>query len=201
MQIMIHPDFTPNDLAGNALELRDVFLLHTEEEVPVDSFAIVSDNTEMVVAVGPGKYKSALFLLHLMTKSARPTFELTDEMRRLIPQYFGQKIVDDARHPSTKHSTVRALLGRTVYIRLTLKPGYREHLVTSRSPEEIIRHAWERRNDIERQSPEPFLRAALLSFFQQVESHALRVNNGDEDHWPTQEWADRALVLENLLQH
>ena len=201
MQVMIHPAFTPNDLAGNALELCDLFALRAEEEVPIDSFAIVSDGVEMVVAVGSGKYKSALFLLYLMTKSAGPTFELTDDMRPLVTKYFGQELVNDARHPLTKHHTVRALLGRTVYIRLTLKPGYREHLVTSRSPEEIIRHAWERRNEIERQSPEPFLRAALLSFFQQIESHAMCVSNDDEDRWPTQEWADRALVLENLLQH
>lgn len=200
MQVMIHPEFTPNNLAGNALELRGLFALRAEEEVPIDSFAIVSDGVEMVVAVGPGKYKSALFLLYLMTKSASPTFELTDYMRPLVTKYFGQKLVDDARRPHTKHRTVRALLGRTVYIRLTLKPGYREHLVTSRSPEEIIRHAWERRNDIERQSPEPFLRAALISFFQQIEDGTLRVND-TEGHWPTPDWADRALVLENLLHH
>lgn len=200
MRTMIHPEFTPNDLAGNALELCDLFALRAEEEVPVDGFAIVSDSVEMVAAVGPGKYKSALLLLYLMTKSASPTYELTDGMRLLVTEYFGQELMDDARRPYTKHRTVRALLGRTVYIRLTLRPGYREHLVTSRSPEEIIRHAWERRNEIQRQSPEPFLRAALISFFQQIEDGKLHVDDA-EGHWPTPDWADRALVLEHLLRH
>lgn len=198
MRTMIHPDFTPDDLNGNTLELCDLFMIRAEEEVPVDSYAIVSDAVEMVVAVGPGKYKSALFLLYLMTKSAAPTFELVPEMRTLVTSYFGQKLVNEAKNPNTRHCTVRALLGTTVYIRLTLKPGYREHLATSRSPEEIIRSAWERRNDIERLSPEPFLRGALAYFFDQLERGTLRTNN-TEGHWPTEEWADRALALENLL--
>ncbi len=196
---LIHPSFTPNDLDGNVRELCDLFRM-SEEDVPVDRYAIASDGIEMEVAVGPGKYKSALFLFYLMTKAAAPTFELRDEMRPLVKEFFGQTLMDDARHPNTQHHTIRALLGHTVYIRLILKSGYREHLVTGRSPEEIIRHAWERRNDINRQTPEPFLRRALTSFFQQIENGTLRVNETD-GHWPTLEWAHRALTLENLLQH
>jgi hypothetical protein len=71
---------------------------------------------------------------------------------------------------------------------------------TSRSPEEIIRSAWERRDDIDRQSSEPFLREALLSFFQQIESGALRIGRA-ENHWPTPDWTDRAIILRNLLLH
>ena len=200
MQIMIHPKFNPNDLDGNARELCDLFMLRAEEEVPIDSFTIVSDAVEMVVAVGPGKYKSALFLFYLMTKSAGPAFELWAEMRPLVNRYFGQNLVEDAQRPNTKHHTIRALLGHTVYIRLTLKPGYREHLAPSRSPEEIIRHAWGRRTDITRLSREPFLRMALTRFFDQLEKGTLRASD-IEGHWPTHEWADRALVLENLLKH
>lgn len=201
MRKMIHPSFTPDNLDGNARELCDLFWLPDASTMPVERFAIVSDGIKMEVAVGQGKYyKSALFLLYLMTKSAAPTFELTHGMRSLVIEYFGPKMVADARNPHTKHRTVRALLGQTVYIRLTLKPGYREHLVTSRSPEEIIRHAWERRHDIDRQSPEPFLRRALISFFQAIENGTLRMDEAD-GHWPTPEWADRAIVLRNLLKH
>ncbi|MFZ1626617.1 MAG: hypothetical protein WAT81_02315 [Candidatus Moraniibacteriota bacterium] len=61
MYVLIHPEFKPDDLTGNALELRELYMLAREEDVPVDSYAIFSDGVEHVTTVGPGKYKLALF--------------------------------------------------------------------------------------------------------------------------------------------
>ncbi|MFZ1626618.1 MAG: hypothetical protein WAT81_02320 [Candidatus Moraniibacteriota bacterium] len=49
-----------------------------------------------------------------MTKTARPVFELTDELRAYVGEYFGRRIVAESTLPDTHHTTVRALLGEQV---------------------------------------------------------------------------------------
>ena len=201
MYTVIVPEFVSDDLAANTLELCELFMLREEAEVPIDRFTLVSDGREASFAVGPGTYKSALVLLYLMTKSATPMFELTPYMRTIVAEYFGPTILADAARPDTRHKTVRALLGHSVYIRLTLRPGYRECLATGRDLEEVIRYAWARRETITPNSPEPFLRLALKSLFEKIEEKSLAIAASDDGGWPNQTWADRALVLQQQLGH
>ncbi len=199
MPFFIQPVFDPDDPTSNALELCELFLLQNETEVPVDSFVIVSDGQEHATMVGPGTYQSALFLFYLLTKTGSPMFDLTAALRPLVGEYFGRDLIAAAAHPATRHTTVRALLGQTVSVRLTLKPGYRASLADGRSLKEIIERAWERCETIHPWSKEPLLRQALQEFFEQLEAKTLCVENTGPDHWPTPLWADRALVLERQL--
>lgn len=143
VHIIIAPCFTNGDLPGNALELCELFMLRREEEVPIESYTIVYDGKEHVAQVGPGNHQPALFLLYCMTKSAAPAFEFTPEMRQLARDYFGDEIMASAIPFDTRYTTVHALHGHTVYIRLTLKPGYRNCMAASRTVEEVIAHGWD----------------------------------------------------------
>ncbi len=197
MRTMIHPDFTPDDLAGNALELCDLFLLRREEDVPVTSMTIMSDGERSTFEVGPGKYKSALFLLYLLTRNGQQPFAMSDEFRPIAWKYFGPRIMTDAESPETKHALVRALQGEMVFITLELAPGYRNHLANGRSLEEIVDQAWERRDTITPESREPFLREAITSFFRSYEAGTVTL--AESGPWPTEAWADRALELKRRL--
>lgn len=197
MRTMIHPDFTPDDLAGNALELCDLFLLRREEDVPVSRITIMSDGERHTFEVGPGKYKSALFLFYLLSRSGQQPFAMSDEFRPLAWKYFGPRIMTDAESPETKHTLVRALLGDMVFITLELAPSYRDHLASGRSPEEIVNDAWARRDTITAASPEPFLREAIRGFFESYEEGTLTLTKSGP--WPTEDWADRALALKQAL--
>lgn len=199
MRTMIHPEFASDDLASNALELCDLFLLRREEDVPVTGITIMSDGMRHTFEVAPGKYKSALFLLYLLSRNGQQPFSMSDEFRPLMGQYFGRRIIADAALPDTRHTLVRALLGEMVFIHLDLAPGYRDHLAPSRSPEEIVDQAWERRNTITAESPEPFLREAIRSFFESYEAGTLTLSPAPDGPWPTQAWADRALELKQRL--
>ncbi len=199
MRTMIHPEFTPDDLGANALELCDLFLLAREEDVPVSTMTIMSDGKRQSFPVGPGKYKSALFLLYLLNLNGQQPFALSDDFRRLMGEYYGRRIVADAATPGTKHTLVQALLGELVFIQLELLPGYRNHLASGRSPEEIVDLAWSRRDTLTPDSPEPFLRQALRTFFEQYEDGTLTLAKEANGPWPTQDWADRALELKRRL--
>ena len=199
MQIIIAPNFTNGDLAGNAIELCELFQLAREEDVPIERFAIVYDGKEHLAEVGPGKYKSALFLLYCMTKSATPAFRFTPEMLTLATDYFGDEIMRSAVSFDTKHTTVHALLGHTPYVRLTLKPGYRSCMAAGRTIEEVIAHGWNERAQLGPQAKAPFLRLALEQFFRAVEAKILVMSKSEQGPWPTPLWADRALELQKLL--
>ena len=86
-----------------------------------------------------------------------------------------------------------------VFITLELAPGYRNHLASGRSPEEIVDHAWARRDTLTPDSPEPFLRQALQTFFQQYEDGTITLAKEANGPWPTENWADRALELKRRL--
>lgn len=199
MRTMIHPEFTPDDLGANALELCDLFLLRREEDVPVTKITVMSDGERHTFEVGPGKHKSALFLLYLLTLNGTQPLAMSDDFRPIMGQYFGRRIIADAAHPDTRHTLVRALLGELVFIQLELAPGYRNHLANGRSPEEIVNQAWERRDTITPESREPFLREAIRGFFQSYEDGAFTLTVAADGPWPTQDWADRALELKQRL--
>jgi hypothetical protein len=198
MQTMIHPEFTPGDLDGNASELCGLFMIR-EKDVPVESYTIVADGHEHVVAVSPGKYKSALFLLYLMTKSAAPAFRLTPEMRILVREYFGDSIIEDASRSGPKHTTVHALLGHSVYIRLALKRGYRECLANGRSLEEVIRSGWVDQAELTPTSRVPFLRLAIKTLFDGIKKKTITIAPSEDGPWPTQLWVDRVLAMHQRL--
>jgi hypothetical protein len=160
---------------------------------------IMSDGHRQSFPVGPGKYKSALFLLYLFHLNGSQPFALSDEFRRLMGEYYGRRIVADAATPETKHTLVRALLGELVFMELELLPGYRNHLASSRSPQEIVDLAWSRRDTLTPDSPESFLRQALRTFFEQYENGTLVIAKEANSPWPTEDWADRALELKRRL--
>lgn len=135
---LIQPEFVPDDLSANALELCDLFMLRREEDVPVTGMTIMSDGTRHTFEVGPGKYKSALFLLYLLSLNGTQPFALSDEFRRLMGEYYGRRIVADAALPETRHTLVRALMGELVFIQLELASSYRDHLASGRTPQEIV---------------------------------------------------------------
>jgi|GEM_PF-4854320 len=199
-RLVIHPSFDSEDIAANALELCDLFQLRREEDVPITGYTIISDGAEHVATVGPHKYRSALFLMYLMTMTDGPSFQLTDPMRRQMANYFGLELMLLARASGSPHTTLHALLGYSVSIRIEPKSGYQSHLVSFRTYPEILAWAWERRDMITHHSPEPFLRSALDSFFERIESKQMEIRD-EPDHWPTTEWADCALELQRRLTH
>ncbi|MFA9262819.1 MAG: hypothetical protein ACEQSB_05755 [Undibacterium sp.] len=196
--VAIFPSFNPEDIAANALELCDLFQLRREEDVPIAGYRIVYDGREHVGVVGPNKHKSALFLMFLTTMSGGMRFELTDAMRRRMADYFGLECMLAARACGSPNTTLRALLGHSVSIQIDPKPGYQSHLVSFRTSAEILAWAWERRDSITPASPEPFLRAALTGFFEDLEAKRLEMSD-EPGHWPTYESGDQALELQNRL--
>ncbi len=199
MDLVIFPVFQSGRLEDNARELCDLFHLGDESKVPVACFTIVSDGHEMVAAVDPGKYKTALLLLYFMDRAGTCEYGLTSEMRDMISVYYGPELIIDAQQPGTKHKALQALLGYAVHVKLVLQPGYRECLAAGCRLEEIVRHAWERRDNITPMAPELFLRLALQRFFTLLETKALQVASSEVGPWPTPLWADRALALQKQL--
>lgn len=195
----IHPSFTPRDPAGNALELCDLLQLRREEDVPIKGFRILFDGAEHRVSVGPGKYKWGLLMMHLMAVTGETDFPFTESLRQQTIDRFGPELMHEVAQHQTKDATLHALLrGRIVYISVEPKTDYRSHLVNFRTYPEVLAWAWERRGTITPASREPFLRCALPDFFLRIENGEFTIAE-DEGHWPTPEWADRALTLQNLL--
>ncbi|HEX8993910.1 MAG TPA: hypothetical protein VF803_01515 [Candidatus Paceibacterota bacterium] len=126
-----HCKFDPKDLPGNAAKLVAYFGLSHESEVPVGRFAISTDGAVRETNVGEGKYKSAL-LLHYLAHAMhgydpgvpRVPFPVTQEMRTVIRDYFGDEICSGAEHNAdTKHTTVRSLLvGKHIAVVIVMKP-------------------------------------------------------------------------------
>jgi hypothetical protein len=86
MQTMIHPEFTPGDLDGNASELCGLFMIR-EKDVPVESYTIVADAIERGIEVGINRaYKhsdetlSASQRAQIVDHVARATMEMLDEV-------------------------------------------------------------------------------------------------------------------------
>lgn len=195
----IHPSFTPDDPAANALELCDLFQIRREEDVPIKSFRILFDGAERRVDVGPGQYKWALFMMHLMTVTGETDFEFIESLRQLSIDRFGPYLMHEVVQHRTKDATLHALLDRRVVcISIEPKSGYQSHLVSFRTYPEVFAWAWERRDTITPTSPEPFLRCALTSFFEDLEAKNLEMSD-EPGHWPTYEWGDRALELQRRL--
>lgn len=114
--------FDPMDLPGNATMLVEFFDCGSEDGVPVASFVIEDSSDRLEVEVEEGKYKTALFLLYasiLVISGWRRScrFVMNDHLRKLVREYFGTSICDDAlMNPETKHTSVQMLLlpGATV---------------------------------------------------------------------------------------
>jgi hypothetical protein len=118
----------PFDAAkGLASNFRDLLFEHglLSEEVPgvtvemaeaavgdlITSFTIEVNGVKQETPVGPGKFKSALLLLHLAKLAGTDSFIRCHADRKLIEAYFGPMLVNDAlTNPETKHTTIRDLL-------------------------------------------------------------------------------------------
>ncbi len=197
--LAIHPSFVPGDPAANALELCDLFRLRCEEDVPIESFRILFNGAERRVDIGPGQYKWALFMMHLMTVTGETDFPFTKPLRSIMIDRFGPHLMHEVVQHRTKDATLHALLdGRIVYVSIEPKAGYKEHLVSFLTYPEVFAWAWERRETITPASREPFLRCALTGLFERIENGEFEIRD-EPDHWPTPLWADRALELQHRL--
>jgi len=119
------PTFRHGDLEGNAGELMTFFGLKNERDIAayMESFTIVTDGLGMTDPVTEGKYKSAMLLLYFQVLSdAHPgsAFRMTNEMGSLLCAYFGEARIEDALQPTTKHTTIRALIGGEVTVQIAM---------------------------------------------------------------------------------
>lgn len=190
--------FVPYDPAANILECCDSFGLRREEDVPIKSYRICFEGGEHHVSVGPGKYPWALFLLHLATLAGETRFEFTAALHEYAIDRFGTHLMHDARRQQARDGTLHALSHRLVFVSLEPTDGFATLLANLRPYPEIITWAWDRHASIAPGSGELFLRAALPRFFEDLEMKRLEIKEGP-GHWPTSDWADRALVLQNRL--
>ncbi len=175
MDATIHPSFARDSLPSNALELCDLLRLSNESEVPIESFTIISDGNKMVTKVGPGTYKTALVLVYLSALAGFPAFVLTNAMHEhILSPYFGLTLLADAANPQTKRTNLRALVGKTVRIKVKFRPDYdHANLPKSRTVQDILWFGWERRESLTATSPEPFLRAAIAWLLNRADHHLL----------------------------
>lgn len=108
--------FAPENLAENT----DLIVVHldlaSESAVPVKSITVTCDGVRENILVQRGKFKIALILYYLWTiinapTTDTPSFVLTNEMKRLMRDYFGHKLCDSVKaDPQTIHKTLRSLL-------------------------------------------------------------------------------------------
>ena len=115
-----------------------------------------------------------------------------------MSEYFGSVLLSRANEAPLEHPALYLLLKRQVVIDLVLKARYSEYMAPSRSIEEIVNHAWERRENITPASPEPFLRRALERFTLALEKKEVAID-GTNKAWPTIEWTMKAGRLRNLI--
>ena len=184
---VIVPQFDPRDPRGNHDQLCGVFLLPRKADVPVNRITLRSsaiESGEIAIEIGAGTHALALVALYFMTFTGTNQFWVTDEMRYALSQICGAWYANDSvPHPELQ--AVRLLRGDLeVHVTLDLKTGYRDHLAIERTPEELIRDAWDRRDTLASDTPEPFLRQALLA----------------DNSWMDAEWRHRAETLKNYLK-
>jgi hypothetical protein len=166
--------FQPGQLAKNAAGLCELHQLIEEEDVPVEHFRICADGKEIDACVGPGRYRTALFLFHLMAGAPNqlPRFHLTRVMQlEEVRPYFDFKAQPEGVQPPGSDATMGPILLRSAscWVELTLKPGYERHMAAFRTPQEVIDFAWENHELIDFRKPLGLLRAALTYFFNQGE--------------------------------
>jgi hypothetical protein len=187
-------------LGRNARELCDLIRVDDESVVPVDHFRIESTSGAGDFPVGPGKYRTALLLFYWAALNERPEYYISTPMLGDLQRYHGSELIRDARHPKTEHRALHLLLGHSPAVKLTLNPGYHDHLVSRRTVEDVIRHAWARFQSIEPGSPEPLLRQAILNFSEGIELRRIEVpREGNPDAWPSDVWTSRVLTLMTRL--
>lgn len=178
------PYLTPGRLPANVLMLCDLFQITDKSQVPVSHFTICAGGTETKFSVGPGQYETALVLFHLMAGSPdnAPGFWLTRVMQEeVVRSFYDPVTLSETALPGSNAAMRNTLLQKTVWVELELRPGYEKHLAAFRTPEEVLRYNWERREDIQKGAPEPFLRRALDWFFELEERKELdEIPNGNE---------------------
>lgn len=197
MDQLISPVFVPGNLPHNASELRGFFFLERERDVPVAGFTIVSDGYQQRFAVADGRYHAtALWLLYQMARDGHHEFDLSDDMHADLVPYYGPEAVSDA---AGEHGALTALLGDKVHVSLVLNPGYEECLVTSRPVREVIQNAWWRRESIDPTGRNSFLSRAIDMLFAAIDAGKICMTETDADGWPSMDWCDRALDLQQRL--
>lgn len=201
-EMILYPHFRNNRPELNPLELCGLFLLDRPAQVPVAAFRIISDDQESTFVVEPEQHCDiALLLLLFMDRTGRPTYTVTPAMKNEICVYVGNDAVKQAASPDTKHQALRALLGDRVTVELVLQPNYGEYLATGRNVTEVIEVAWARRESLTAQSPEPFLRRALIMLHSALDSDALMAATMHDEsfvNW-ADTWSERILELRNCL--
>ncbi|TXH02695.1 MAG: hypothetical protein E6R05_03750 [Candidatus Moraniibacteriota bacterium] len=187
-------------LSRNALELCDLIRIDDESAVPVSRFRIESSHGTCDFPVGPGKYKTALLLFYWAVLYGRPEYFISTPMLGDLQRYYGDALIADAHRPTTDHKALHFLVGHSPAVKLYFRPNLRDHLVSERTVEDVIRHGWARYNALRPGAPEPLLRQAIVSFSEGVEHGQIKVmNSGPAEDWPSDVWASRVLTLMQRL--
>lgn len=117
--------FNPNDFIGNVNQLIQLFRYKKESDVQVTRFVIESPNNKKLdVMVGDGKYKSAIFLLYLSILEMNERIIMTERLRKLTRNYFGEELCQDAIKNPEKHVTIRNLLMEDAIVFLSFEPQH-----------------------------------------------------------------------------
>lgn len=202
MDQLISPVFVPGNLPHNAGELCELYRLADTCVFPVSGFTIFSDSDgcQQVFDLDREKdpdtcYATALLLFSWMVKAEHHEFAVSDDMRADIDPYYGAIRMLDAG----ERDAYRALLGGNVRVSLVLNPGYEECLVTSRPVREVIQCAWERRDSLDPTGWNSFLNRAIDMLFADIDAGKILMTETDADGWPSMDWCDRALDLQQRL--
>lgn len=198
-RLLIVPQFA-GALTESAAELRDFFLIREESAVPVEQFTLLSDSREVAFDVGPGKYKTALFLLYLAVLARKSSYLFERFWQPEIASYYGTRLVDEARLKPETHPALALLLGDNVAVTLRLKPGYALPDCKGRTIHELIAYAWERRDELAAETPVPLIRHALCNFSRAILAHTMPIVQSDDPNiWPSLCWVERVSGLRNQL--
>ncbi len=190
-RLLIVPEFA-GDLNDSTRESCDFFLICEESAVPVEQFTLLSDGHEATFHVGPGKYKTALFLLYLAVLARKTSYLFERFWQPQIVLYYGTRLVEEARLKPESHPALALLLGDNVAVTLHLKPGYVLPDCKGRTIHELIAYAWERRDELASETPVPLLRYALISFHQAVQERSIPIMQFDDPNtWPSRCWVER----------
>lgn len=189
--LLISPEFAAV-LEDSARELYDFFFIREESAVPVERFSLSSDGQQATFAVGPGKYKTALFLLYLAVLAKNTSYLFEQRWKSEIAFYYGTSLTEEARTKPASHPALALLLGDNVAVELHLKRGYVLPDCKGRTIHELIAYAWERRDELTAETPVPLLRYALISFHRAIEARSIPIVQCDDPNtWPSQCWVER----------
>lgn len=201
MQVVYTPEFDPSDPNGNMAQLVALYQVTEQSPVPVKSFGLLADGCTGDFTVTPGHFdQTALILFHLMhIFGTQENFVLTPAMHEILQKYFGISLSSHITGEHPEYRALRMFFGYSVFVRLSLQPNYQKRLAIGRTTEELVRHGWEMRDQLQGVRS-PLVQRALASFMTDLESRTIEpINDGDPDVWPSWKWVQQAAQLSDLI--